>query len=373
MLNCSDEPTSIGKGGLPDEDLIDFLTINSAEDSLSQSSSYFHKVIQLGTAERILLGKHDNVEASLLMKYQISLADSLKNDILNNSINVVSSEMEFYQTYRFGEESAQFDFTVHKINSNWSVGFSEDSIAFLSFDAEDLSGQKSVNDSITTSVISNQLILDWMRIAADTNLQDDNGVFIKPTGNTFKVLGYQALTTAFTNLPVVKVVIEKPGVYMDTLTFPSTLDVGVVEGSLPPVSVENIPLRAGYIINSTLSFILPDLHENIIVNNAELLLKLDTLETIVGSQFTNALFAHFLFDSSNTDSISSPVTLSRSEDFFVGNITGFVREWVSGNNNGLLIATASPATGVELFSIKGSNAFNITDRPLLKINYTKLK
>ncbi len=370
LFKCSDEPTSIG-GGLLGQ--IGLLILNSATDSIPQTSSYKHEIVSLASSSRLLLGKTSNSEASILIKFDIALEDSLEEDILNDSINIISSELKFIQTYNFGDETAPFDFTVHEVTSDWSVNFTEDSITSLNYNDEDLANGKEINDSLTTVTLNNTLIQNWLKIAADTSLDEDKGIYIKPTSNTEKVLGYQANISGVAGIPIISIAIEKPGVYVDTIDFSTTLDVGVITGNLPNVSTENLVLQSGFIINSKLLFYLPELSPNSIINTAELTLTLDTMETLVGSEFSNSLRAYYLYDSTNTDSISSGITLSRSGNQCTGNITAFVREWVNGNNHGLLITTGSPLSGIELFAIKGSNAAVISERPLLKITYTQKK
>jgi len=373
FFNCSDEPTSIGINLIGD-DLINLITINSNDDSLTQTSSYFHRGdVKLSSSERLLLGRTENLDtASILIKFETALADSLKEDILNNEVTVTSAIMELQQTYSFGEQSAFFDFTIHKVTSNWSVGFSEDSITGLLYEAEDLLESKDINDSVTSVTLINQLLMDWLRINADTALSGNNGIYIKPSDGTQKVLGYQALTSSFTDIPIINAVIEKPGAYTDTITFISTSDLTVIQGSIPSVSSGNIPIRAGYIIDGRLFFDLSPIPGKAVINKAELILNIDTLETKVGSSYTNSLQAYFLFDSTNTDSISSSsITLSRTGNTFIGNITPYVSIWLENNNHGLRLSPTSAFTGVELFVIKGSDV--VTEKPLLKITYTELK
>ena len=213
-----------------------------------------------------------------------------------------------------------------------------------------------------------------MQIVADTSLPSQNGVYLTPTSGTEKILGYQALTSSLTDYPVISVVIEKSGVYVDTVEFYSNSDLSIVKGEVPTVSGGNIPLRSGYVVVSKLFFNLQEFPKDAVVNNAELVLNIDTLETFVGTDYSDAVDAYFLYDSTNTDSISSTVaSLSRSGNQYSGNITAFVREWIRNNNNGLLLTTGSPLAGAELIAIKGSNSANLSDRPLLKITYTVKK
>jgi hypothetical protein len=146
-----------------------------------------------------------------------------------------------------------------------------------------------------------------------------------------------------------------------------------MKGTIPSLSPENIIVRSGFVINATLAFDFSNIPENIIVNKAELILTLDTLETKAGSPYIPSLQAYFLFDSTNTDSVSSSsIRLSRFSNIFTGQITSYVRAWLDNiNNQGMLLTATDPLNGVERFVIKGSNA-PASVKPLLRITYTKL-
>jgi hypothetical protein len=74
-------------------------------------------------------------------------------------------------------------------------------------------------------------------------------------------------------------------------------------------------------------------------------------------------------DSVNTE--GSPAFLSFKDNKYSGDITAFVRNWITRKeNNGMLIETGSPTSGLELFALKGSDYFEISERPRLRITYT---
>ncbi|RPI72430.1 MAG: hypothetical protein EHM47_08315 [Ignavibacteriales bacterium] len=371
-FNCSDEPTSIS-GGIPPKNSIGLVTINSKDDSLSQRSSYNHPSdVKLSPAGRLLIGRINNeIDASILIKFQISLADSVKEDILNDSITVTSAVMEFRQVYSFGDENQDLDFTVHKALQNWSIDITEDST--VQIDPSDSKIDFEINDSITTVTLNNLLLQEWLDITADTSLDGNYGVHIQPAGSvTNKVLGYRAITSSFEDVPFIRVVIEKTGgVYKDTIIFSTTADLTLMKGSIPPTVNENILIRSGYFINAVLAFDLSTVPDGIVVNKAELVLTADTVETKIGSGGINSLQTYFLFDSTNTDSISSSsIRLSKFGDTYSGDVTNYVRAWLNGNNQGMLVTPTDPYNGVEIFVIKGSDALP-SEKPLLRITYTK--
>ena len=120
FISCSDEPSSLGVE-LIGSDYIIVKTYDSINDTISQNSSYFKTVIPLGSADWILVGKYQSTEASSLLKFVFGLADSVKADVLADSINVLNSWIELRNRYTYIDTLATMNFTVHKVNSYWSV------------------------------------------------------------------------------------------------------------------------------------------------------------------------------------------------------------------------------------------------------------
>jgi uncharacterized pyridoxal phosphate-containing UPF0001 family protein len=66
---------------------------------LKSPSSFFKKVIPLGNADWILIGKYQEIKASTLMKFIFGLTDSLKNDLIAGNINALDSWIIRIQTF----------------------------------------------------------------------------------------------------------------------------------------------------------------------------------------------------------------------------------------------------------------------------------
>lgn len=373
-FSCSDSPSSLGSD-LLSQDLINILELDSAKDSLFQSSSVYKKVIELSSASRLLLGKKDNVEAAILIKFLIGFADSIKQQLINNELSVLSAKVEFIKNYTYGNSTAPIDFSVHKINSSWSTGFTSDSLPLLSYDANDISFGKTFSDSINSFNFDSQTALNWLKASADSSIPIDNGLYIKPSVSSEKIIGFQALTITDVQIPYLKIVIQKTGVYSDTLSFFPSVDLSVVSGALPDVGIENIGIQAGLNTEARLFFDLSSLPKNIVVNYAQLTLTLDTIKTITGTSFTNSLRVNYLTDSTTLAIDSSfSLFLDRDGNTFKGSVTSFIQRTVVENNNqGLLLSASDKLNGVELFAIKGSNASALIERPKLQIIYTSKK
>jgi len=373
FISCSDDPpTSIGID-LLDGDYLIVNTFDTQDDSVTQFSSFFKEVIPLGLSSKVLIGKKDELEASTLMDFAFFIEDSLRQDFLDGNITVNQAFIELTPQYTYTDTTAAYDFSVHKINSDWSIlGFTSDSLANLSFDAEDLSSNKNFTDSIYTFDLNNDFVLQWIKISIDSSLGENNGIYYKPTVNTGKVVGFQALTTTSSDAAKLKVVIEKQGSFVDTIRAFIFGDVSAVAADLPVLPAEDIGVQASTTIQSKLFFDLSEVPPDIIINKAELILTEDTLSSITGSSFNSNLAVFKITDSSDvTVDEGNGILLIKNENTYTANITTFITSWITNEDNqGMVIRSASLVEGLELFAIRGSEHPELSERPRLRIVFT---
>jgi hypothetical protein len=372
FLSCSDDPTSIGID-LLDGDFLIVSTFDTQDDPVTQSSSFFKEVVPLGLSSKVLIGKKDDVESTALMDFTFFIADSLQQDFLDGNITVTQAFIELTPQYTYTDEAAEYDFTVHKITSNWSIlGFTSDSLANLSFDAEDLSSNKNFTDSIYTFDLDYDFVLQWIKNSIDSSLGENNGIYYIPTMNTGKVVGFQALTTTSTDAAKLKVVIEKTGSFVDTIRAFIFADVSAVIAGLPVLPVVDIGVQASTTIQSRLFFDLSEVPRDIIINKAELILTEDTLSSITGSSFDSNLLVFKITDSSDvTIDEGIAILLGKKNNIYTGDITPYITSWITNEDNqGMVIRPASLIEGLELFAIKGSEHPELSERPRLRIVFT---
>ena len=374
QFGCSDSPSSIG-GDLLSQDLINVLVLDSNTDSLYQTTKVYRQPIPLSGAERLLLGKKDNIEAGILIKFFILLADSIDQQLDNGELTVTSAYVKFNGNYVFGDSTAVLDYTVHKINSEWSAGFTSDSLSLLNYDAIDASLNKNISDTLNSFNFSTDLAMNWLKSVSDTNSSLNHGIYIKPSSNSNKVVGYQALTTFDLPIPYAYIVIEKPGEYIDTLSYVPLVDLSVVIGSIADIGSDNIAIQGGINTDAKLFFDFSSLPKDGVVNYAQLTLTLDSVKTVTGSSFTNSLRVNLVTDSTSL-AVDSTLSLfiARENNTFKGDITPFIQKALIDNNNqGYLISAGDRLNGVELFAVKNSSALNSQVKPNLQIIYTTKK
>ena len=371
FLSCSDDPTSIGID-LLEGDFVIVSTFDTQDDTVTQTSSFFKEVVPLGLSSKVLIGKRDELDATTLMNFAFFIADSLRQDFLDGNILVNTAFIELTPTYTYTDSIAEYDFTVHKITSDWSIGFTSDSLANLSFDGEDLSSNKNFTDSIYTFDLNNDFVLQWIKISIDSSLGKNNGIYIIPTMSTGKVVGFEALTTTSSDAATFRVVIEKPGSFVDTIRAFIFADVSTIIKDLPVLPVVDIGVQASTTIQSRLFFDLSEVPPDIIINKAELILTEDTLSSITGSSFNPHLTVFKITDSSDvTLDENRLIDLIKENNIYTGDITSFITSWINNEDNqGMVIRPASLIEGLELFAIRGSEYPELSERPRLRIVFT---
>lgn len=375
---CSDYPTSIGADLLKD-DYIGISELNSASDSLLQSTSYFKLAQPLGAADRLLIGKVGDIEAGTLIKFNIAFVDSIDEAIKAGNIVIKSANMLFYKTYAFGDTNATtLDFHAYEATSSWSpLTFTADSLSSLGHKSQNLISSFSLDSTFASCTLDNSVVLSWFKYAADTNNTMNNGLYLKPSGNR-AIMGFQSLSSYVdtAEVPRLWIVFEKPGAYTDTVTIYPEGDLSFVtrNATVPGLPSEDIVVQSGVTINSLLKFDLSDIPAHSIVNSAELVLTVDSLHTITGTSYTNKLYATRLLDQANPDSVTNYCTLEKSDNKFTGNVTSIIQNIYTsmqsgGSNNGIVLRTYDQIDGVEQFALKGFGASE-AERPYLRITYT---
>lgn len=372
FFSCKDDPSSIGLTLLTD-DKVEIKFVDSYQDSIPQYSSFFKSRLNLGADESLLLGKIRNLEASTLIRFAFNFGDSVRQDLLQNNIQVLEATVELVRNYKIGDDEVPFEFSVHKVNSDWtSAGFNEDSLQHLTYEASDISQEVELTDSILTFKITNELVLNWLKAQAEGNPSTNKGLFLKPGSTHDKALGFYALNLSLVSLPNLTVVVSKPGFYVDTVKFFVIEDISVVTGDVPVTVPENIVIQGGLATHSKLVFDLTSIPDDAVVISAELSLTRDTLETLTGDGVVQRLSAFFITDSTELKvDERRRIDLTLSDNLFRASFTAYVQEWQRfKQNKGVVLRVTNERSVLDTYVIKGSSAADPLLRPRLKITYS---
>jgi len=376
---CNDEPSSLGIEIL-ESDYIEVKTFNSQTDSIGQNSSYFKRIVSLGSSDWILIGKNQTtnqtITSSALMKFIFGFPDSIVTDIENDSLTVLDSWVVLTNKYLFGDSLDLMEFTTHEITAFWPPNtFTIDDLPSLQYDPQNIGTDLTTSDTLYTFHIDdNQLVYSWMQNSIDTNTVKNYGIYLEPTSNSNKIIGFQALTFLSSDAAKLNVVIEKPGSYVDTIQGFVQVDISAVAGTEPVLTQGLTCVQSSVTFNSKLKFDVGVLPVGLVINKANLILTADSANSAFGSSFTNSLRAYILASNDSLDTEGNPITLSYSNNEYSGDITNYVRTWISKNENyGMLIQPANLILGTEFFALKGSDYPDVNLRPRVVITYTVKK
>lgn len=377
IVSCNDSPTDLGTKFLS-QDGVEVLKFDSSIDTINQTSYSFKNVFSLGTSSQLLLGKAENITSNVLLLFVFAIPDSIKEELALRNLTVIDSYVEMNKNYSFGDSNAVFDYSVYKVNERWlSSTFTADSFAFLDYDNSiDLSfNRTTANDTVYSFHLDTTLTSSWLQNYVDTTVSSNYGILLSPTDNTQKVLGFTAFNVNGQNDPRLRIVVQKPGAYIDTIVGYIASDISVVLGDIPNVGTENIVIQSSLTSEAKLIFDFSVVPEDVVINLATLTLTVDTLATKTGSSFSNRLSVYLLADSAtNKLNPNFVYTLDRSGATFTGDITNILRAWNNRvDNQGLLIKSTLEFWGLETFVLKGSNAALIEQRPRLEIVYSRGK
>lgn len=376
FVSCNDDISSIGNDLLPNQDIIDILFINSEEGAFEQQSKYYTDSLSLNTSSALLLGKHDNVESTMMMKFLIFLPDSIKEAVNDGTLEILSSTMEIEPIYTYADKSNYFDFNVHKINSSWnSLTFDKDSLSSLSYDDNDLSSNRNYSDTLISFDFDKELTQDWLKYsAAEEQASNNNGVYFNFEASSDKIVGFPAISYEEDGkLARLRIVVEVPGNFLDTMVVEVTSDVHIVLGELPVGNQENIFIQGGIVVRSNLMIDVSQIPDNTIINRAILKISYDESESLIGTKTSDSLGVASLVDyeANILDETISPVLMEREGSIYSGDITRLVQGWVSNQeNNGFQIFLVNEITTVNKVALKGASPADPNLKPYLEVIYT---
>ncbi len=374
FYSCSESPSSIGIN-LLSPDYVNVHKLDSYQDSVQQSSTYYKTMIRLSDSPRLLIGKYINVEATTLIKFAIVLPDSLQQAVLSSTLSVVSAKVQLTREYNIGDSTGSLNYTVHFVNNTWTALFNADSLPLLNYNSEDISSSKSYTDSLYTFNIDNQTITSWLTAASDTSVKTNNGIYIQPDPASNRIVGFDAYNVNAIGLPTITIVVANSG-NVDTLSYISLPDVSIISGEKPTVPAGDIAVQGGLAVDSKILFDVSSVAKGSVINKAQLTVYLDSTATKTAESYSNYLIAYFAKDTtSNSYDTTSGIVLSRVQNYFTGDISRFIQSISSGyhENQGIVLAAGGQNIGVDLFALKGSETTDASLRPRLVITYTGRK
>lgn len=380
LFGCEPDPTSIGEDLLPQDDFLSLVSVNSfTENWDAASSNYAIDTLTFGRSQYLLLGRTQDAESYILIKFYMELPDSILEQLERDSIEVVSAKVEFTPFYNLGDEDADYDFTVHKINEFWQYnGFNIDSLNNLDYDETDMTVSKEITDSIVTFQLEPSIVYNWLRSKVDTSsfYYDNEGMLIKPgAGMTDKVVGYLSSNGSYYGaVPSYSIVVKKLGGFQDTLTKSYIRDdVHVIDGELPEAPEGRMLLYAGLGGRSRLNFDFSSLPSKVIINKATMQIFIDSVLTLQGTPAMDSIEVSLIEDSTAETVYTGipPVYLRRSTKYYSGEVYSLIQKIVNGYDfKGFRLRGTDEFRSLNKVVLYGASETDSLKKPMISIIYS---
>jgi hypothetical protein len=375
FISCQDDPSPVGADQLPDKDKFNFDTLNTQITPVTQNSSFFIDSVDLGAAEKVFLGKTNDITSTLLLRFLMLLPDSVAVEVDSGNINLLESWIELEPISTLGDNASAFDFTVHKIEEEWlPSNFGVDSLGNLAVGLEDISGTSTITDSLITVPIETSIVNTWIVNRLETPTTTNFGMVLKPTAGTNHIKIFEGIAITSTKVPVLKVIVKKTGGFTDTLDLPINADVHVADIELPVIVDDTIILQGGLAAGGKIFFDLEGvIPQNASANSARLVLTVDTLNSSYPASGADGINYNMLSDSTNNDAATQFGTLQlrREGDKYVDDsFIQFFNRWLNGEaNEGIMLKIDNEKSSLSRIKIYGSSS-DASLRPKLIVTYS---
>jgi hypothetical protein len=314
-----------------------------------------------------MIGAYQGYEAKSFIKYNGISADY-------DSSNVISSTIYLkYGNFAFQDSNASISFNVYKVNRDLNYP----TVTWDSIMASDIgttilgtyTGTPVDSETIAVS-LDNQLIKDWLEYSADTNYAVKNyGIAFVPNLSSGAIKGFSSSETS--DDPYVQAIVVKNG-ETDTLIFNASISLWLANAPSSIIPADRFVMQNGIAYNTLMGFDLTKLPQNVIINEALLVLTLDTLSSYMTSD--RRLRIGFTSDSvRKTDTTLGPVSsLTPVNGVYEVRLNAYFQYWNSGTypNFGILMGNIGQFGNFDKYVFYAPSYSDLTKVPRLRIRYT---
>ncbi len=382
LVSCADDPTSIGANIIPDSDHFVVDTLDSYSNNMDiEFDVYRDEDVTNGSSSALLIGKYNNVVSTALIKYYIYLPDSIYNPMESdfNNINVLDAWIEFTKYSSWGDTLQDFQFEGFAVTEDWTdadITRSELEV-LVNTEAIDYSSDLASNtgfiNSDTISVnLDTDIVYEWMKNSVDEDAAVNNGIYLRSkTGNELMYGFYAISSSDVVNISKLKMVVEYPGEFVDTITATVANDVHIIEGTPYEQSENRVVIQGAFPTRSAVKFDINSLPVGAVVNKAVMEFSIDSVNSVEGSVESDNYIGTFYVAPDSADTDYGLVLFSRESNRVSGDITSYVQRWVSGlDNHGFRLSLYDETSTINKIVIYRENIDVSYLKPRVLITYT---
>ena len=302
-----------------------------------------------------------------------------------DTVTVESARLSLRAATFYGDSSASFGFTVHRIERSWSQGTTTwDSVQSGFYDPSVLRGEYNGGVGSDTEMVYVELdtvmAREWLRsIPEGQTVNTKYGIMLIPTAGTGVVRGFHSFETDSTNsVPSLRIIsVNATQTVRDTMTFSLGIDTfaGNVDGLESRTDL--ISLQAGVVYRSVINFDASFLTKGTLINKAELLLDRDPLTSRL-NRFSgdSSIAIHTMIEQGylgGSEAVSAQgLRKVGTADTYVADARRTVQAWAGSTNYGLLLRIYGEREfqTFDLVTFHSPSSSSAALRPRLKIIYS---
>lgn len=382
LIACSDGPNSLGNDTLEQDFPGDLISLKEFDSHTIELNQIFDSYIgdttfNFSAAERVLLGKFEDVTIQALLKFNINPTNETITKFKEEKVVIEDVYVKLLMDYMLESKDKIVDFTSHRIRDNWnSVNFTYDSLKILNYDNQSISNNIKVDTNSITFKLDNLTVREWLEDNL-TNVEKYNyGVLLKPTQNFNTVVGFLGLSpgidqgSAQINIVIKNIADSK----LDTLRYNAALDVFVMDKKSFNKDEEKIIVQGVTPVYSNYKFSIDQLPQKIAINKAELSFTYDELKSKLNVLDADQIRLTLFADSTQTKlNRMYSALLKKKDGKVIGDFTWILQYLINNpsKNYGFKLSLMEDDISISRFVLYSNKENDKSKQPKLKIYYTQ--
>jgi hypothetical protein len=354
-------------------DTLGTLILDSQPDSIQINVGSFIYNINTSSSANMLVGKYSNYESRTLLKFTGLGSVYDTNAVLSAKLNI-----RYNNTY-YQDSLGITSFNIYRLNKPYDLStIKNDQFYSISTGSSVLGSYTGTpkDTSLISITLDNQTVKEWLLYAHDTtSIYKNYGMALYPNAGSTTIKSFCSgnYSTYSDFYPTLTIIILESTGQQDTLTYSSTTFTTL--NNAPQISniQERIIVQNGISQRDYIKFDVSKLPSKVIINQAALVLHLDTLNSFYTTGIDKRLTFHMLTDSATlaTDGNIYYATITDST-IFTGYLNLAVQEWNYGtySNLGIYIKNIYDYSNLDKYVFYGPDCPDVSKRPRLKIRYT---
>jgi len=301
-----------------------------------------------------------------------------------DTVNVAAARLYLRAASFFGDSTAPFGFTVHRISRSWTAGSATwDSLQNGVYDASlargTFSGTVGADTQRITVDLDTAMVREWLRTVGTDNTDTKYGIVLVPAAGTNVVRGFHSFEADSTSyIPTLEIIaVNVAGTVRDTTLYTLGIDTFFGNNENLMSRSDLFYLQAGIIYRSHVTVDVSSIPKGSTVHLAELLMERDPLTSKLNRFSGDRTFAAHLAltDSAKggfQSTAASGALKSGTTDTYTTDIRTAVQAWVRGPNYGLILRVAGDQEfeSFDLLTFFNATAANPVQRPRVRIVYS---